>query len=360
MTVTETELDPQQLEAAAGKVLSIYAGSMLNYMIDIGHRTGLLATAAQGPGTSEELAARAGLTERYVREWLAAMVTGGLFEYDAPTRTYTLPAAAAAVLTGGPLPLAVMAGLQTHLARHVHDVARAFREGGGVPYSAYRPEFTDLLDQIGRVWYDSALVDAHLALVDGLTAQLEAGAAVADIACGTGHAVVVLARRFPASTFAGFDLDEGAIARARAEASGAGLTNVRFEVADAARLDITDEFDVVLVFDAIHDQVDPAGVLRCVNAALKPGGVFIMKEPRAGDALEDNIGNPFAPILYGCSTLHCMTVSLAHGGAGIGTAFGEQLARSLLADAGFENVAVEPAPGDPTDGVYITRKGEAR
>ena len=123
MTVTETELDPQQLEAAAGKVLSIYAGSMLNYMIDIGHRTGLLATAAQGPGTSEELAARAGLTGRYVREWLAAMVTGGVFEYDAPTRTYTLPAAAAAVLTGGPLPLAVMAGLQTHLARHVHEVA---------------------------------------------------------------------------------------------------------------------------------------------------------------------------------------------------------------------------------------------
>jgi 2-polyprenyl-3-methyl-5-hydroxy-6-metoxy-1,4-benzoquinol methylase len=361
MTLSETELDPQELEAAAGRVLTIYAGSMLNYMIDIGHRTGLLATAAQGPGTSEALAARAGLTERYVREWLAAMVTGGVFEYDPATRTYTLPAAAAAVLTGGPLPLAVMAGLQTHLAKHVHEVARAFREGGGVPYAAYRPEFTDLMDQIGRTLYDTALVDAYLPLVDGLTAQLEAGAAVADIACGTGHALVVLARRFPASTFVGFDLDDGAIARARAEASGAGLTNVRFEVTDVARLDVTDAFDVVFVFDAIHDQVDPAGVLRCINAALKPGGVFIMKEPRAADALEDNIGNPFAPILYSCSTLHCLTVSLAHGGAGIGTAFGEQLARTMLGDAGFENVAVEPAPGDPGDGVYITRKtGEAR
>ena len=361
MTVTETELDPQLLEAAAGKVVSIYAGSMLNYMIDIGHRTGLLATAAQGPGTSEELAARAGLTERYVREWLAAMVTGGVFEYDPATKTYTLPAEAGAVLTGGPLPLAVMAGLQTHLAKHVHEVARAFREGGGVPYSAYQPEFTDLLDEIGRTLYDTALVDAYLPLVDGLPAQLEAGAAVADVACGTGHALVVLARRFPKSTFVGFDLNESAIGRARAEASGAGLTNVRFEVVDAARLGVTDAFDAVFVFDAIHDQVDPAGVLRCINAALKPGGVFIMKEPRAGDALEDNIGNPFAPILYSCSTLHCMTVSLAHGGAGIGTAFGERLARNLLADAGFENVAVEPAPGDPADGVYITRKaGGAR
>src|SRR3954468_12588731 len=112
MTATETELDPQKIDTFAGKVLSIYAGSMLNYMIDIGHRTGLLATAAQGPGTSEELAARAGLTERYVREWLGAMVTGGIFEYDPATKTYTLPAAEAAVLTGPPLPFSTLAGLQ--------------------------------------------------------------------------------------------------------------------------------------------------------------------------------------------------------------------------------------------------------
>jgi SAM-dependent methyltransferase len=356
MTVTETELDPQQLETWAGKVLSIYTGSMLSYMIDIGHGTGLLAVAAQGPGTSEELASRAGLHERYVREWLAAMVTGGVFEYDPATRTYALPAEAAAVLTGGPLPLAVLAGLQTHLGKHVHEVARAFREGGGVPYSAYRPEFTDVMDQIGRTLYDTALVDAYLPLVEGLAARLEAGAHVADIACGTGHALVVLARRFPASTFIGFDLDDGAIGRARAEASGAGLTNVRFEVADVATLDAAREFDLVFVFDAVHDQVDPAGVLRCIHDALKPGGVFVMKEPRAADALEDNIGNPFAPILYATSTLHCLTVSLAHDGAGIGTAFGEQLARTLLADAGFEDVTVVEAPGDPTDAVYITRK----
>jgi len=356
MTATETELDPQKMQACASHVRSIYAGAMLNYMIDIGHRTGLLAAAAQGPGTSEELAARAGLTERYVREWLGAMVTGNVFDYEPHTKTYTLPAEAAAVLTGGPLPLATMAGLQTNLAKHVHEVARAFREGGGVPYSAYRPEFTELMDQIGRTLYDTALVDAYLPLVDGLTAQLDAGAAVADIACGTGHALVVLARRFPNSTFVGFDLDDGAIGRARAETSGAGLNNLRFEVADAARLDATDSFDIVFVFDAIHDQVDPAGVLRCIYTALRPGGVFVMKEPRAGDALEDNIGNPFAPILYSCSTLHCMTVSLAHGGAGIGTVFGERLARQLLADAGFESVDVEAAPGDPTDAVYITRK----
>lgn len=360
MTVTETPLDPDKLEAAAGTVLSLYAGSMLTYMIDIGHRTGLLAVAAQRPGTSDDLAARAGLQERYVREWLGAMVTGGVFEYDPSTKTYTLPAELGAVLTGGPLPLAVMAAMNTHLGKQVHEVARAFREGGGVPYAAYRPEFTDVMDAVGRVLYDTALVDVYLPLVDGLTARLDAGATVADIACGTGHALVVLARRFPASTFVGIDLDEGAIARARAEAAGAGLTNVRFEVADAAHLAYTDRFDAVFVFDAVHDQVDPAGVLGCIHRALQPGGVFVMKEPRAADSLEGNIGNPFAPILYSVSTLHCMTVSLAHGGAGIGTMFGEQLALGLLRDAGFSDVTVLPAPGDPADGVYIARKDVTR
>jgi SAM-dependent methyltransferase len=360
MTVTEAELDPQKLEASTGQVLAIYAGSMLNYMIDIGHRTGLLATAAQGPGTADELASRADLHERYVREWLAAMVTGGVFQYDPTSKTYTLPAEAAAILTEGPLPFATFAALQTHLGKHVHEVARAFREGGGVPYSAFRPEFTDVMDQISRVWFDSALIDVFLPIVDGLTEQLEQGAALADIACGTGHSLVVLGRRFPSSTFVGYDLDDGAIGRARAEAAGAGLDNVRFEVADAARLDVTDEFDAILVFDAVHDQVDPSSVLRHIHAALKPGGVFVMKEPCGSDALEDNIGNPFAPILYATSTLHCLTVSLAHDGAGIGTVFSQQRACALLAGAGFEDVAVEAAPGDPADAVYIARKYAGR
>lgn len=356
MSTTAIELDPQKLEESGMQVLSLYRGSMLTYMIDLGHRTGLLATVAQGPGTSGELAARAGLHERYVREWLAAMVTGGVVTFEPATATYTLPPETGAVLTGGPLPLSVFAGLHTHLGKHLHEVARAFREGGGVPYSAYRPEFTDLMDQISRTLYDTALVDTYLPLLDGLTERLEAGITVADVACGSGHALVVLARRFPASTFVGFDLDEGAIARARAEAAGAGLTNVSYEVVDAAKLGNAGRFDVVFVFDAIHDQVDPAAVLGSIHAALAPGGVFVMKEPRAADALEDNVPNPFAPILYSMSTLHCMTVSLAHDGAGIGTMFGEGLARRLLAEAGFTDVRVEPAPGDPTDGVYIAQR----
>jgi SAM-dependent methyltransferase len=288
------------------------------------------------------------------------MATGGLIDYDAPTETYTMPMPIAVVLTGGPLPLGTIAGLQTHLGKHVHEVARVFRDGGGVPYSAYRPEFTDLMDQIGRTWYDTALVETCLPLADGLADRFAAGAAVADVACGTGHALVVLARRFPASQFVGIDLDDGAISRARSEATGAGLTNVRFEVGDAARLSYAETFDAVFVFDALHDQVDPDAVLRGIHAALKPGGTFVMKEPHAGDALEENIGNPFAPIMYSISTLHCLTVSLAHDGAGIGTVFGEQRARRMLADAGFDLRRVESAPGDPMDAVYISSKSEAR
>jgi SAM-dependent methyltransferase len=249
-----------------------------------------------------------------------------------------------------------MALMGTHLGKHVHQVARAFREGGGVPYAEYRPEFTDVMDGISRVTYDAMLLDAYLPLVPDLVTRLETGAHVADVACGTGHALVLLARAFPASTFVGYDLDEGAIARARAEAGGAALTNVRFVVCDAARLEVDEPFDAIFVFDAVHDQVDPNGVLARIYAALADGGWFVMKEPHAADNLEDNIANPMASILYAVSTLHCMTVSLAHGGAGIGTVFGEQLARTMLADAGFVEIEVHPAPGDPGDAVYVSRK----
>jgi SAM-dependent methyltransferase len=356
MTATEVPVNPEQVEEFAGRLLSLYTGSMLTYMIDIGHRTGLFSAAAQGPASSEELAGRAGLTERYVREWLGGMVTGGIVDYEPATQRYSLRPERAACLTDGPMNMAPWTGMLTHLGKHVHQVARCFREGGGVPYAEYRPEFTDMMDALSRDLYDELLIDAYLPLAPDLPARLETGVRVADVACGTGHALVLMARAFPASTFVGYDLDEGAIARARAEAGGARLTNVTFEVRDAARLDVDEPFDAVFVFDAIHDQVDPSGVLARIHTALVDGGYFVMKEPHAADTLEDNIANPMAPIFYAMSTLHCMTVSLAHGGAGIGTVFGEQMARRLLTDAGFIDIQVHTAPGDPADAIYVSRK----
>src|SRR5262249_28581497 len=159
-----------------------------------------------------------------------------------------------------------------------------------------------------RVLYDGLLLDVYLPMIPGLTEKLDAGARVADVACGTGHALVLLAQRFPTSTFVGYDLDDGAIARARAEARGAKLDNVRFEICDVATLESDEPFDVVFVFDAVHDQVDPATVLHHIHGALAPDGVFVMKEPHGADDIDGNRSNPMAPILYSVSTLHCMTV----------------------------------------------------
>ena len=354
MTITETSFDAAKAEAFGGRIMSILTGSLLSAMVDIGHRTGLFGAASQGWATSEQLAARAGLTERYVREWLGAVTCGGIVEYDEDSDTYRLPPEHAALLTG-PTSVGPIAAANTVLAKHVHQVAQAFREGGGVPYAAYTPEFSDALDAMGRGVLDTMLVDTYLPFAPGLTETLQAGARVADIGCGTGHALVLLAQAFPASTFTGYDLDEHAIARARAEAAGAGLANVTFEIADAARLSVATPFDVVFVFDALHDQVDPDATLARIRDALVPGGLLFLREPYAADTLAGNLGNPMASVMYSVSTLHCLTVSLAHGGAGIGTALGEQRARQLLADAGFGEVRLQLVPGPMPQAAYICR-----
>jgi SAM-dependent methyltransferase len=357
MTITTDELDLEGVEAFAGQMFGNYMGGMLTFMVDIGHRTGLFIAGAEGPATSAELAARAGLEERYVREWLGAMVTGGVFEYDPATVTYTLPGEHAACLTGeGSGNLARFSQFVTHLGRFVQPVARVFAEGGGVPYAEYVPEFTDVMDASSRNVFDEHLVASILPLAPGLPDRLAAGARVADVGCGTGHAIVVMAGVYPASTFVGYDTSEEAITRARAEAAAAGLSNATFELRDAAELTVDEPFDAVVSFDTIHDQADPEGVLAGIQRALVPGGAYLMVEPNASSLLEENMANPMAPLLYAVSTLHCLTVSLAQGGEGLGTAFGEQKARQLLADAGFEGVEVHPAPGDPIDGIFVAHK----
>jgi SAM-dependent methyltransferase len=353
VTTTET-FDPAKVEEFAGRLMPILAGGLLSHMIDVGDRTGLFIAAAQGPGTSDEIAQRAGLHERYVREWLSAMATSGIVTFDAATQTFALPPEHAAMLVGT-TSMAPFAALNTMLAKFVPDIARVFREGGGVPYADYCPDFTGAMDAMGRGQYDQFLVDAYLPLVPELVERLRAGADVADVACGAGHALVVLARAFPASTFTGYDLDDYGLERARQEAADAGLTNVRYEHADIATHTFAPSHDAVLMFDALHDQVDPPRVLRQVRAALKPDGIFFLKEPHAGNSLAEDIENPMSSILYSVSTMHCLTVSLAHGGAGIGTAFREEHARELLVDAGFEDPTVHAAPGDPMDAIYVTR-----
>jgi SAM-dependent methyltransferase len=223
-----------------------------------------------------------------------------------------------------------------------------------VPYSEFRPDFTDYMDASWRLLYDGLLVKGFLPVVKGLPERLAEGVRVADLGCGTGHAINLMAREYPRSDFVGYDISEEAIERARAEARGIGLANARFEVADVARLP-DGQFDLITSFDSIHDQRDPAAVLRSAAASLAPGGVYLAIEPRASSKLEENVQNPFAPWMYGVSVLHCMTVSLAVGGVGLGTVWGEQTARRMLDEAGFRSVEAVPAPG-PQNTIFICRR----
>jgi SAM-dependent methyltransferase len=357
MTTTAPAVDFDRVEAFAGRLVDTYAQGMLTLMIDLGHRTGLLTALADGPGTSTELADRAGLQERYVRECLGALVTGGIVEYAPATTTYTLPAEHALCLSGsGSLNLAPVSQIVALLGKHVGGVARVAREGGGLPYEEFRPEFTDVMDGLSRGFFDGQLIDGVLPPTGALPARLADGIRVAEIGCGTGHSTNLLAREYPHSTFVGYDISVDAIERARSEAAEYGLSNVTFEVVDVAQLPTERTVDAVFAFDAIHDQVDPVAVLDRVHAALSPGGVFVMFDIRASSQLEKNIGNPTGPLLYATSTLHCMTVSLAHGGAGLGTVWGEELALRMLADAGFTDVTVHEVPDDPMDSVYVAHR----
>ena len=356
MTVQEQELDLAAVEAFAGKLVTTYVDAMTTLMVDIGYKTGLFEAAAGGPATSDELSERAGLAERYVREWLGSVTTAGIFTFDAATATYTLPPEHAVLLTGnGSSNLATQAPLVTHLAHFVGPVAEAFRAGGGVPYDAYRPEFTHVMDDINRRTYDEHLIATYLPLATGLAERLADGAVAADLGTGAGHPLNLLAQAFPAATFVGYDIAADALAAGAAEAAAYGLGNVTFEQRDVATLDEVARFDALFAFDAIHDQADPAAVLAAARRALKDDGTFVMVDIRASSHLEENCANPLAPLIYGISVLHCMTVSLAYDGAALGTAWGEQVACEMLRQAGFSTIEVHELEHDPFNLVYVCR-----
>lgn len=354
-------MDTARAREFATRMSGAYVEAMVTLMVDLGYRTGLFDALATGPATSAELAERTDLSERHVREWLGSIAGAGITEYDADTGRHTLPPEHAMFLCGdSPTNLAASAGMITSLAPHVGEVARTFREGGGLPYAVYRPEFTTVMDQSGRRKYTNLLVSHYLPLADGLPDRLTRGARALDLGCGTGHTTNLLAGAFPASTFLGVDIADDAITLARAEAERLELDNVDYALHDIRTIADTDDrfaepFDVVFGFDVIHDQVDPVGVLAGIRGSLADDGWFFCYDIAAHSALEDNLDNPRAALIYGISTLHCMQVSLAHDGAGLGTAWGEELATEMFRDAGFSRVAIRPLELDPMNQVYVCR-----
>jgi 2-polyprenyl-3-methyl-5-hydroxy-6-metoxy-1,4-benzoquinol methylase len=313
--------------------------------------------ASMPPSSSSAIADAAGLNERYVREWLGGMVAGRVIDYDAAAGTYVLPPNHAAVLTraAGPDNLARVAQFIPMLGEVEQKIIGRFRDGGGLSYAEY-PRFHSLMAEMSGEVFDAALVDMTLPMAEGLPDRLRAGVDVADFGCGSGHAINVMAKAFPASRFTGIDFSEEGVATATAEAERLGLTNARFERHDVADMDIVEAYDVITAFDAIHDQAQPAAVLRNIFRALRPGGVFLMVDIKASSQLEDNVGVPLAAYIYAVSTMHCMSVSLAFDGAGLGTAWGWQLATSMLQESGFTDVDVRELETDPINYYYVARK----
>jgi ubiquinone/menaquinone biosynthesis C-methylase UbiE len=357
-TFAKKPFNEEKAEAFVGRMLDTLNQASVALMTSIGHQTGLFDNLATlPPATSLEIAQACNLNERYVREWLGAMVTGRVIEYDAERQTYSLPAEHAAVLTRAASPnnLAVATQFFAVLAGVEQPIIECFRKGGGVPYSEY-PRFHTVMAEESAQTVLSALTEAILPTAPGIVEALHSGIEVLDIGCGSGRAINLMARSFPNSRFTGYDFSGEAIARAQAEAQKLGLTNARFAVKDVAEIKEANRYQLITAFDAIHDQAKPRTVLREIHRALRADGVFLMQDLRASSHVHQNLDHPVGAFTYTISCLHCMTVSLALGGEGLGAAWGEEKALELLQEAGFSGVEVKQLAHDILNNYYIAKK----
>ena len=345
----------------ADQLLDMLNQGALSLMVSIGHRTGLFDCLAELPSPDcAQVAAHAGLDPRYVREWLGAMVTGGIVKYLPDTNEYELPGSHAALLTRRAAPdnIAVFAHYIGILGQVEDKIVECFRHGGGVGYEHY-PRFHEVMAEDSGQTVLAGLDEYILPLIAHIVPQLEAGIRVLDIGCGKGRVLMQLASCYPNSHFTGYDLSADALAEARRQAEKTGLTNIQFEardLSDFARSAEPERFDLVTAFDAVHDQAVPQGVLNGIYKTLKTSGTFLMQDIRASSQLQNNLDHPIAPLLYTLSTMHCMTVSLAQGGAGLGTMWGEELALEMLRKAGFDAIDVHRLEHDFQNNFYVMRK----
>jgi 2-polyprenyl-3-methyl-5-hydroxy-6-metoxy-1,4-benzoquinol methylase len=358
---SRSEFNADKAEAFAGRFLDALNNGALCLMVSIGHRTGLFDLMRDlPPSTSEEIAKRAGLNERYVREWLGAMITGGVVDLDSPSGRFRLPAEHAACLTRAAAAdnMAVFTQYISQLGSVEDDIVECFRKGGGVPYDKY-PRFHAVMAEDSGQSVLSSLESHVLPLVQGLEQRLADGIRVLDVGCGRGRIMNRLAELYPNSRFVGKDLSSEAIEMARGEAAQKKLTNIEFECADLTDFHTTAEegaFDLVTTFDAVHDQARPLNVLKGVHRTVKEDGIYLMQDIGASSHMHENIGHPIGTLLYTISCLHCMTVSLAQQGEGLGAMWGEQKTRAYLKQAGFKSIEKHELAHDVQNYWYVVRK----
>jgi SAM-dependent methyltransferase len=353
MTTVE-DLDQARVEAFMGKLIGDLGGTMAALLACLGDRLGLFKELAdRGPATPAELAQRAGVNERYAAEWLLGLTSAGYLEYDRESGRYALPPEHAVALAqeGGPFFVGGAYEILPELVRPVDQLAEAFRSGGGVSQAAFDTRFWEGMERFTAGWFENQLLQEWIPAIPDAQAALEAGGTLADIGCGSGRAVIKLAQGFPKARFVGYDAFEGQVERARENVEQAGLGGrVRIEQLDVAD-GLPEAYDVITTFDVIHDAVDPLRLLAAIRRGLAPDGTYVLLDINCADDPHDNVG-PLATMFYGVSVYYCMTTSLAHGGAGLGTnGLPEAKARELCLQAGFSSVRRVPID-DPFDILY--------
>jgi len=356
MATAATEMGSPGVEAFAGRVIGDASATFVTVLAAMGDRLGLFkALAMSGAATSAELASRAGIHERYAREWCGGMASAGYLTYDSETGRFELPAEHAPALAeeGGAF---FMGGAyqQVLALGSIYDaLTAAFRHGGGVPQSAYDERFWEGMERFTAVWYNNLLVQKWLPSLPDVQARLERGVEFADVGCGRGRAILRLAQEFPASSFTGYDVLASNIEAARAHAEHSGVAGrVSFEVLDASR-GLPRKFDVITTFDVVHDAADPLALLRSIREGLAEDGTYVCVDINCSHRLEENRG-PLGALFHGVSLLYCMTTSLANGGAGLGTlGLHEHRLQEYAAAAGFR--AVRRAFQDPFNNLYELR-----
>ena len=333
-------INEEKLRQFLGKMVVDLGAAMSVPLVRIGLRFGLYkAMDGAGPMTSAELAEKTKISERYAREWLAQNAASGYLGYDPVTRQFELPPEQAMAFADQDGPFFIGGAFDTVATLYQTQplVEEAFKSGGGIDWGDHAGCLFCAVGAMLRPRYSANIVQNWLPALDGVVSKLHRGAKVADVGCGTGYSTFLMAKAFPNSTFIGYDFHEPSIAHATERALHTGDNNIQFEVAKAKNFPARD-LDLVTCFDVLHDLGDPVGAATHIYRSLKPDGTWMLMEPRAGDATEDNFG-PVGRLAYAFSTMACVPVSLSQEvGMALGAQAGQRKLTEVIRAGGFSQV----------------------